>query len=93
MKRIILSILVVLAFSMSTFAQVDKIVGRWKTIDDKDGSEKSIIHIFKATNGKYYGKIEHLFKDADKLCTECEGTFDEPQCLKVCMEDGCIEYI
>ncbi len=74
MKRIILSMLVMLVVSMSTFAQVDKIVGRWKTIDDKDGSEKSIIHIFKATNGKYYGKIEHMFKDADKLCTECEGT-------------------
>ena len=24
------------------------------------------------------------------ICTECEGEHDEPQCFKVCMEDGCI---
>ena len=62
-----------IAISLSGFAQVDKIVGKWKTIDDKDGSEKSIVLIFKATNGKYYGKIDKLFKDPEKLCTECEG--------------------
>ena len=62
-----------LAFSLVGFAQIDKIVGKWKTIDDKDGSEKSIVVIFKAANGKYYGKIEKLFKEPEKLCTECEG--------------------
>ncbi len=71
-KRIILAIFV--AFSMSGFTQVDKILGKWKTIDDKDGSEKSIVLIFKANNGKYFGKIEKLFKEPEKLCTECEGT-------------------
>lgn len=62
-----------IAFSLIGFAQADKIVGKWKTIDDKDGSEKSIVNIFKATNGKYYGKIDKLFKEPEKLCTECEG--------------------
>lgn len=23
-------------------------------------------------------------------CTECEGEYDTPKCLEVCMEDGCI---
>ncbi len=23
-------------------------------------------------------------------CTECEGDFDDPQCLDACMEDDCI---
>ena len=27
--------------------------------------------------------------DADK-CTECEGFFDEPQCVEVCPIDDCI---
>lgn len=27
--------------------------------------------------------------DADK-CTECEGNFDEPQCVGVCPVDDCI---
>jgi ferredoxin len=25
-----------------------------------------------------------------KLCTECEGHFDSPQCVAVCPVDGCI---
>jgi len=73
MKKLFLSFALLIAFGISGFAQVDKIVGKWKTIDDKDGSAKSIVFIFKATNGKYYGKIEKLFKDPEKLCTECEG--------------------
>ena len=72
MKKLI-TLALLIAFSMVGFAQADKIVGKWKTIDDKDGSEKSIVLIFKATNGKYYGKIEKLFKEPEKLCTECEG--------------------
>lgn len=72
MKKLF-TIAILILFSVSGFAQADKIVGKWKTIDDKDGSEKSIVTIFKATNGKYYGKIEKLFKDPEKLCTECEG--------------------
>lgn len=73
MKKSLLTLLVLMAFSIGSFAQVAKIVGKWKTIDDNDGSEKSIVYIFKATNGKYYGKIEHLFKEPEKLCTECDG--------------------
>lgn len=73
MKKIIFSLTFLLAFSLSALAQVDKIIGKWKTIDDKDGSAKSIVYIYKASNGKYYGKIEKLFKDPEKICTECEG--------------------
>ena len=73
MKKILFTFALLIALGMSGFAQVNKIVGKWKTIDDKDGSVKSIVFVFKATNGKYYGKIEKLFKDPEKLCTECEG--------------------
>jgi len=73
MRKTLLSFALFVAFSISGFAQVDKIVGKWKTIDDNDGSAKSIVYVFKATNGKYYGKIEKLFKEPEKLCTECEG--------------------
>jgi uncharacterized protein (DUF2147 family) len=73
MKKTFLSLFLVMAFSISGFSQIDKIVGKWKTIDDEDGSAKSIVYIFKATNGKYYGKVDKLFKNADSLCTECEG--------------------
>jgi uncharacterized protein (DUF2147 family) len=79
MKRTLLSLLFLAAFSLMSSAQVTQIVGKWKTIDDNDGSTKSIIYIFKATNGKYYGKIEHLFKNPDKKCTECtDANKDKP---------------
>jgi len=73
MKKSLVVILALVAFGFAGFAQVNKIVGKWKTIDDNDGSTKSIVVIFKATNGKYYGKIEKLFKEPEKLCTDCEG--------------------
>ena len=73
MKKTLITFALLVAFTLSGMAQIDKIVGRWKTIDDNDGTPKSIVYIFKATNGKYYGKIEKLFKEPDKLCTECEG--------------------
>ena len=73
MKKVFILFALFMIFSVSCFAQVDKIVGKWKTIDDKDGSEKSIVLIFKATNGNYYGTIEKLFKNPNGICSECEG--------------------
>lgn len=73
MSKTLLTTLILIIFQLSAFSQIEKITGHWKTIDDKDGTEKSVVFIFKATNGKYYGKIEKLFKDSARLCTECEG--------------------
>lgn len=74
MKKSILSFTLTFIFALVSQAQINQIVGKWQTIDDEDGSKKSVVHIFKSTNGKYYGKIEHLFKNPDKKCTECSGT-------------------
>lgn len=60
--------------SVSAFSQVQQIVGNWKTVDDKTGDNYSIIHIFKATDGLYYGKIaKMLVGPADLVCEACEG--------------------
>jgi uncharacterized protein (DUF2147 family) len=80
MKKTLISFIFLIAFSLTGFGQIDKIVGDWKTIDDEDGTAKSIVHIFKATNGKYYGKIEKLFKNPNSLCTECKGeNYNKPK--------------
>ena len=73
MKRIGLS-LIVLMFSLFSHAQ-SEVIGTWKTIDDVTGKEKSIVKIFKATNGKYYGKIINLTdpKKKNGVCDKCEG--------------------
>jgi len=55
------------------FSQVSNIVGSWKTIDDETGEAKSIVRIYKGTDGKYYGKIEKLFQNPDGKCDKCTG--------------------
>ncbi len=61
--------------SLSANAQIDRILGRWITVDDKSGIEKSVVHIFKAADELYYGRIERLLEEkyAGALCTPCEG--------------------
>jgi uncharacterized protein (DUF2147 family) len=89
--KTLLTIVLIMAFSVAGFAQVDKIVGKWKTIDDKDGSEKSIVNIYKAANGKYFGKIEKLFKEPEKLCTECEGALKNQPVFGMTIVNNMIE--
>jgi uncharacterized protein (DUF2147 family) len=91
MNKKLISLFCVVMLTMSAFSQVDKIVGKWKTIDDADGSTKSIVSIFKSKNGKYYGKVEKLFKDTEKKCTECEGTNKGKPILGMMVINGMIE--
>ena len=50
------------------------ILGKWKTIDDQTGKEKSIVEIYEH-NGKIYGKIIKLInpKKKNPLCNKCKG--------------------
>lgn len=34
-----------------------------------------------------------VFKITESTCTECEGDFDVPQCVKVCEIDNCIQLV
>jgi hypothetical protein len=52
MKKTTISLCIMLTFCLSGFAQADKIIGKWKTIDDKDGTAKSIVYIFKVSKWK-----------------------------------------
>jgi uncharacterized protein (DUF2147 family) len=62
MKKSI-SIIACMFFAASfAYSQADKIVGIW--VPAKGTSQ---VRIFKATNGKYYGKVEWLNEDIDKL--------------------------
>ncbi len=53
------------------------IVGKWKTIDDETHKPKSVVQIYKASNGKYYGKIIKLYRepgeDPNPKCDKCKG--------------------
>jgi uncharacterized protein (DUF2147 family) len=81
-ERLIMKYLLYILFlfcSISAFSQVNSIVGRWKTIDDKTGEAKSIVRIYKGTDGKYYGKIEKLFQNPEGKCDKCkDANKDKP---------------
>lgn len=52
-------------------------VGQWRTIDDNDGQEKSVVEIYEQ-GGKIFGKIISLREPNDengrpKVCTKCTG--------------------
>ncbi len=61
MKKCLFITALLFLFS-SVFSQADKIVGIW--VPAKGSSQ---VRIFKATNGKYYGKVEWLKTEKDKL--------------------------
>lgn len=63
-KNILLTICLLFAATVA-FSQADRIVGIWKP-----AKGTSQVRIFKATNGKYYGKVEWLKEDKDKLDVE-----------------------
>jgi uncharacterized protein (DUF2147 family) len=54
--------------------KAQSIVGKWKTIDDNSGEEKSMVEIFEKA-GKIYGRIIKIYPppgdDPDPLCDKC----------------------
>ncbi len=68
--------ILMLTFSLSAFAQ-QEFLGKWTTVSDKTGEQESVVRIFKATNGLYYGKIERLlqpeYASTNPVCDKCEG--------------------
>ncbi len=76
----VLMAIAVAAFAISASLPVENagttIVGTWKTIDDETGNARSHVKVYKAKDGKYYGKIEKLLnrtegEPADPLCEVC----------------------
>jgi uncharacterized protein (DUF2147 family) len=69
MQKIITLIAVYL---YSNFAVSQTVIGKWKTIDDVTGKEKSIVEIYEKS-GKIYGKIIEIIDPihAKDLCVKC----------------------
>ncbi len=71
MKKNILFIFI-LFLSFNSYSQ--SILGKWKTIDDETGKEKSIVEIYQV-EGKIYAKIDQLLTkgEENKICENCKG--------------------
>ena len=98
MKRIILFVALCVITVANVSAQIDKILGDWMTVDDKTGNSYSIVNIYRAANGKYYGKIAKMLiaGTENELCVACEGEYHNKPLLGLVfiqdMEfiDGCL---
>lgn len=55
------------------------VIGKWKTIDDNTGKERSVVEIFEK-GSKVQGKIIKLYRekgeDPDPVCDECDEEDD-----------------
>ena len=50
--------------------------GRWQTIDDDTGKPKSVVEIYRTTDGSYAGKVVEVLdtrNGTDPLCDKCRG--------------------
>lgn len=65
---------VMLCSSLFAFAQVDRLLGNWKTVDDKTGEVRSVVTIYKGADGLYYGKISKMlmYTELDLKCEACK---------------------
>ncbi|MEO8774131.1 MAG: DUF2147 domain-containing protein [Gelidibacter sp.] len=62
-----------LVLTITSF-QAQSLLGKWKTVDDETGKNKSIVELYN-DNGKIYGKVAKLLlpEDKDKPCIKCTG--------------------
>ena len=70
----IMKLLTILLVALPMLCHGQSIIGRWTTIDDNSGEEKSIVEIVEK-GGKIYGKVVKIFikpgEDPDPVCDEC----------------------
>jgi len=73
MRKYILILFALMA--MNSQAQVSAILGDWRTVDDKTGEKRSVVTIYKGSDGLYYGKISKMlmYTDMDLKCDQCKG--------------------
>ena len=62
--------------ALSFAASAADATGRWKTIDDETGKVKSIVEIYKTTNGTLAGKVVEILRSdrgPNPTCDKCTG--------------------
>ncbi len=71
MKNLILFL--ALFISNLSFGQ-NEVLGKWITVDDKTGVQKSVIEVYEK-EGRYFGKVtKMMYRSEEERCTRCEGT-------------------
>ena len=55
------------AIALISNAQIDKILGEWRTVNEKTGETEAVILFYKGDNGLYYGKTTHVYEKGKEL--------------------------
>ena len=91
MKKQILLVLAIFTVGIFT-TNAQTIFGKWKTIDDETGNEKSIVEIYKV-NGKAYAKVIQLLEKGkeNKVCENCKGDKKNKPIKGMVIIDGLVQ--
>jgi uncharacterized protein (DUF2147 family) len=72
--------------------QAQSVLGSWRTVDDRDGAEKSYVDLYE-TDGKIYGKITKLLKQPiDQVCDKCKGERKDKPLMNMIVIEGLIAH-
>lgn len=67
MKKLLLTVLF-FAIALVSNAQIEKILGEWRTVNDKTGEVESVIQFYQdESNGLYYAKTVRVFEKGKEL--------------------------
>ena len=68
------NILLIFALILTFVSHSQSITGKWKTIDDETGKERSIVEIYES-EGKIFAKIVKLLEKSEenRVCENCKG--------------------
>jgi uncharacterized protein (DUF2147 family) len=80
--KLLKSLMVIAALSCATTLTAQGVFGKWRTIDDKTGLEKSIVEIYER-DGRVYGKVVEILIEGreDTKCMNCEGEDEDKPIL------------
>jgi len=93
MKRFGISLIMMSVLLISAGQLIGQdVVGKWKTIDDESGKQKSIVQLW-MISGKLYGKVLQTWDDdgvtpTDKLCDKCEGSNKDKRVIGMVIVNG-----
>lgn len=69
------TVILIALLAIPTISLAQSISGKWVTVDDVTGKQRSVVEIYE-NQGKYFGKIVELFRgpgeEEDPVCEECE---------------------
>jgi uncharacterized protein (DUF2147 family) len=90
MKKI--GVIILVLFSMNSYAQSRGVIGRWNTIDEVSGKALSVVEIFESNN-RIYGKVVEILnpKNRNNTCKDCPGDDNNKPVLGLIIIKGLVK--